>query len=85
MRDSEGSDGGLIEEVSGNLSRGTEKKPQNPQFEQPGTRQMFEQTTPEYKSRAVPLRHLLRSVHLLTMLIRIPPIYGVVGVAVTRK
>jgi len=46
---------------------------------------MFEQTTPEYKSRVVPLRQLLRSVHLLTMLINTPSIYGAVGAAVTGK
>jgi len=74
-----------MEEVSGNLPRRAEKKHNNPQSEQPETRQMFEQTTPEYKSRAVPLRQLLRSVHLLTMLIRISSIYGAVGAAVTGK
>jgi len=74
-----------MEEVSGNLPKRTEKKHKNPQTEQPGTRQMFEQTTPEYKSRGVPLRQVLRSVHLLTMLIRISSIYGAVGAAVTGK
>jgi hypothetical protein len=46
---------------------------------------MLEQTTPEYKSRVVSLSQLLRSVHLMTMLICIPSIYGAVGAAVTGK